>query len=159
MKKRSSQAGITLIEVIVGISIIAIAVVAIGLTVNAYVDARNALLVDAKAIYLAEEGYEIARAIRDDNWNTIDALSTDTYHYLAVSTTTIGISGSPEVIDTDYIRSFMLRALYRNSNNDIVESTAPGATLDAEGREIEVFVASPNGTSSFTGILTNIFVQ
>lgn len=151
-----AQSGITLVEVVVGISIIAAAVVAIGFSVNAYVDARAVLLTDVKATYLAEEGYEIVRALRDDDWNTIDALALDTLLYLDVSTTTIAIGGSPEVIDTDFTRSFVLRELYRNGSNDITSSTTAGATVDDEGREIEVYVNGPNGTTSFQAIFTNL---
>ena len=157
MATRSLQSGITLIEVIVGVSIIAVSLVAIGFSVTAYVDARSALLTNAKTAYLAEEGYEILRALRDEDWNTIDALPLNTTQYLAVSTTTIGVTNTPEVIDADFSRSFVVRPLYRNATDDVVSSTALGATVDDNGREIEINVIGPAGTSTFEAILTNLY--
>ncbi len=153
------QAGITLIEVVIGISIIGIAVVAIGYSVTQYVEARAALLNDAKAAYLAEEGYEIIRALRDSNWNTIEALTIGTTYYLDVSTTTIAVSNTPEVIDGSFRRSFVVQSVYRNASDDIVISTTPGASVDDGSREIEISVGGPNGTSSFEAVITNVFAQ
>lgn len=153
---RKGQSGVTLIEVLVGVSIVAVSLVAIGFSVNAYVDARTALLVNTKATYLAEEGYETLRAIRDTDWNTLDALAVDTEHYLSISTTTIAVSATPEVIDTDFHRSFILREVYRNASDDIVSSTTPGATVDDGSREATVYVGTPVGTSSLQAIITNI---
>jgi len=156
MKYATKEAGITLIEVVIGISIIAVAAVAIGYSINAYVSARAALLSDLKAAYLAEEGYELIRSIRDDDWMTLDALSLGALHYLDVSSTTATVTGTPEVIDGEYTRSFELNALYRNASDDVTTSGAPGATVDDGGRTLEVNVYGPNGTTTFEAIITNI---
>ncbi len=156
MRYRSKEAGITLIEVVIGISIITIAAVAIGYSINSYVSARAALLSDLKAAYLAEEGYELIRSIRDDDWMVIDALSLGTLHYLDVSSTTATVSATPEVIDGAYTRSFELEALYRNASDDVTTSGAPGATVDDGGRMLNVHVNGPNGTTTFEAIITNI---
>lgn len=159
MQGRSYQSGITLIEVIVAISIIASMVIAIGFSIITYVDARAALLTNTKTLYLAEEGYEILRALRDDDWNTIDTLTVDTYHYLDVATSTIGVTVTPEIIDGEYRRSFIVRDLYRDGTDDVTASTTSGATVDPDSREVEIFVASPLGTSSLHAILTNIHAE
>lgn len=156
MTARFLKSGVTLIEVLVGVSIVAVSLIAIGFSVNAYVDARAALLVNTRAVYLAEEGYETLRAIRDTNWNTLDALTVDTEHYLSISTTTISVSGTPEVIDTDFNRSFILREVYRNASDDIVSSTTPGAIVDDGAREVTIYVGTPIGTSTLQAIITNI---
>lgn len=153
----SRQAGVTLVEVVIGISIIAIAVVAIGYSVTQYVEARAALLNDAKAAYLAEEGYEIIRALRDTDWNTIEGLALDTTYYLDVSATTIGVTNTAEVIDGSFQRSFIVRAVYRNASDDIVTAATPGATIDDGSREIEITVSGPSGDSTFEAIITNLF--
>lgn len=155
--RSSAQSGVSLIEVITGVAIITIILVAIGFAVQTYVAARTTLLVNLKATYLAEEGYEIIRSLRDENWNTIDALPVNTTRYLSVSTTTRAITTTPEVIDTNFRRSFKLQSVYRNSNDDIVASTAPGAALDSETREVEMSVSGPNGTTTFEAILTNLY--
>lgn len=156
MRVTQQQAGVTLVEVMIGVSIIAVALVAIGYSVNAYVDARTALLNNLKSAYLAEEGYELVRSVRDDDWNTLDALSLDTLHYLAVSSTSATVTTVPEVIDVDYVRSFELHELYRGSDGDITGSTTFGASLDDDGRWLEVHVNGPNGTTTFQAIIANI---
>lgn len=156
MGARTQVAGVTLIEVLIGISILTVALLALGFSINAYVDARTALLNETKATYLAEEGYETIRAIRDTNWNTIDALSIGTTYYFELSTTTLAIGATPEVIDGSFRRSFVVRSVYRNASDDIVASTTAGASIDDGSREVQVFVAGPTGTTSLSAILTNI---
>ena len=131
--------------------------IAIGFSVQTYIEARKTLLVNLEVAYLVEEGYEIIRHIRDENWTTLSAVPINATRYLSVSTTTRAIATSPEVIDTDFRRSFKLQSVYRNSNDDIVAATAPGATLDSDAREVEVSVAGPNGTTTFEAILTNLY--
>lgn len=151
-----ATSGISLIEVMLAVSIVAAMVVAIGFSITTYVDARARLLDDTKALYLAEEGYEVLRAIRSNDWNDLDALTLDDYNYLDVSTTTADIGTSLEVIDGEFYRSFILREVYRDSDDDVTSSTTPGATVDTEILEVTIYVAGPNGTTSLTGLLANI---
>lgn len=150
------QAGITLIEVLIAMSIIATMLIAVGLSVTAYVNARSELLTDLKALYLAEEGYEILRALRDEDWNTLDGLARDTTHYLTVATTTLGVSAVPEVVDGSFTRSFQLREVHRDANDDITASSTPGASVDSEIVFVEVMVVGPTGTTTMTSLLSNI---
>ncbi len=142
---------------VIGIGIISVSLVAIGLSINTYVAARSALLNNLKATYLAEEGYEIIRAVRDTNWNTIDALTANGTYYLDVSGAAPAITTSPEIIDTNFRRSFVLRAVYRNGSDDIVSSTTVGAVIDDGSRQFDIFVAGPNGTTTFQAVLSNIY--
>ena len=159
MVDTQKQTGVSLIEVIVGIGIMSAMLVAIGFSILTYLDARAALLSNMKSAYLAEEGYELLRAFRDDDWDAFIALSTDTVLYFDLSTTTIAVSATPEIIDTDYRRSFIIRDLYRNSNDDVVASTTSGASVDSDSRIVEIYVANPNGTTSMQAILANVFAQ
>ena len=152
-----TQAGVTLVEVITGVAIVSVVLIAIGFSVQAYIEARRTLLINLEATYLAEEGYEIVRSIRDENWTTLSALPLNTTRYLSVSTTTRSITTTPEVTDTDFRRSFKLQSVYRNASDDIVASTAPGATLDSDARKVEMSVAGSNGTTTFEAILTNLY--
>ena len=154
--RTTRQSGVALIEVVVAIGIIATIVVAVGFSVNTYVTARSRLLTDLKTVYLAEEGYEIIRGLRDNNWSTLDALPTDTKEYLSVSTTSVGIGGGIEVIDGQYYREFVLQPVYRNASDDVVDASAPGATVDPEARIVSVSVGGPSGTSTFSAILANL---
>ena len=154
--RNHSQSGLTLIEVLIGISIIGGILVTIGLSVNAFVTARSELLVETQALYLTEEGVEITRALRNDDWNTVDAFTLDTPYYFAVATTTLAIGSTPEVIDNTFFRQVIFRSVYRNASDDIVASTTGGASVDGELREVEVSVGGPTGTTTLRTILSNL---
>ena len=153
---RTYEQGVTLIEVLIGISILAVTLIAIGFSVTSYVTARKELVSETKATYLTEEGYEILRAVRDTDWNTLEALTPNGTYYLAVSTTTLAVGNTPEIIDSSYRRSFVVKSVYRNATSDIVASGAPGATLDDGSRQFDISVAGPTGTTTFSAILTNV---
>ena len=153
---RLPQQGVSLIEVIMAMAIVSTIVAVVGYSITTFVDARSQLLHNTKAVYLAEEGYEILYALRHDDWSIIDALAIGSTHYLDVSTTTIAVSGTAEAIDGQYYRSFELADVYRDSNDDITDSSTAGAVIDDELREVTVSVFGPTGTSSLTAILSNI---
>ncbi len=148
------QAGVSLVEVMIAIAIIAIMIVVVGYSVLTYVDARTQLLDDTKGLYLAEEGVELLRALRDEDWNTIDVLTLgDTYGF-TVSTTTIGIAGAAEIIDGAFHRSFVVSEVRRDGNDDI--DLSGGGSVDPDTRSVTVSVFGPTGTTSLTSILTNV---
>ena len=151
-----NQQGVTVIEAIVAISIIGIMVVVVGFSVTTYVNARAQLVDNMKAVYLVEEGYEIIRALRDEDWGDLDSLTLGDRHYLDVSTTSIDFSSTPEIIDDTFYRSFVVWGVYRDADDDITSSTTPGATLDPDAKEIKVSVSGPYGTSSMRAILSNL---
>ena len=156
---RTRNHGVTLIEVLIALSIVAVILIVVGFSVTAYVDARKNLLTQTKTTYLLEEGYETLRAIRDTNWSTLSGLTVGTRYYFSLSTTTLAVNTTPEVIDGEYRRSFVVRSVYRNNSKDIVASTTSGATIDANSRQVDISVASSLGTSSASAILTNIHAQ
>lgn len=148
------QSGITLIEVMVAVAIIAIIAVTVGYSVTTYVQARAALLTDTKALYLAEEGYEILRVLRDEDWNNIDSLTLGNTYSFDVTTTTISLSNTVEVVDSEYYRSFKVSEIERDANDDITFSGFGSA--DSGARMVMVAVFGPTGTTSLSGVLTNI---
>lgn len=148
------QSGVSLIEVIIATSVVAIMIVAVGFSVTAYVSARAALLNDAKSLYLAEEGYEILRALRDDDWSVIEALTVgDTYSF-DMAPTTMAISPTIEVIDGEFYRSFVVDTVERDGNDDI--DFSGGGAADAGARLVTVSVFGPTGTTSLSAVLTNL---
>lgn len=162
MRYSSTQqktAGISLIEVVFGVTIISIALIFIGYTVTLFVEARHEMRAGAQALYLAEEGYELIRAVRNDSWSTIDGLSVDTPYTFDISTTTIAVGSTPEIIDGEFNRVFEVRELYRDGDDDVVASTTPGSTADDEAREVLIRVGYQYGTTTLRGIVTNIFVE
>lgn len=149
--------GIALVEVLLAVAIITVIGVAVSYSIISYTTARESLLTDVKTAYLAEEGYELMRALRNDDWSTFESLALDTPLFLSVSTSTIAIAGGSEVIDGTHSRQVILREVWRDSDDDITASTTVGASIDLDLRQVEVTVGGPSGTTTFTGILSNVF--
>lgn len=158
MKAKSQfyNRGISLVEVLVGVALIGVVGIFINITVTQFAQIRNNILTDTNKVYLTEEGYEIVRLLRDENWTNISSLSLNTPYYLQVSTTTLAIGGSSELIDGRYNRNFMVQSIYRNGSGNIVASTTAGATVDTDARELSVYVGDSNGTNTIKAILVNL---
>jgi hypothetical protein len=111
-----------------------------------------------KANLLAAEGQEMVRAVRDLNWNTLEALTIGNSYYLDIDPSTITLGTTPELIDSTYTRTVTVANAYRDGDDDLVASTAPGASIDADSRMVTVTVSWGSGESvTLTALLTNIF--
>ncbi|KXJ98309.1 MAG: hypothetical protein UZ19_OD1000741 [Parcubacteria bacterium OLB19] len=155
-KKQTNNRGVALVEVLIGVTLVTIIVAFVGLAVTQFVNTRNVILSDTKKMYLAEEGYEIVRYLRDENWSNVSSLTNDTYYFLQVSTTTLSIGGSSELIDGVYNRSFLVQPVYRGASGSIVDQAAAGAVLDSDTKKLIVYVSDTNGTTSVSALLTNL---
>lgn len=155
--KAPANRGVTLVEVIFGASIISMVVAVLLFSLNIMIQHKERLLQQSIALYKAEEGVELVRFLRDDDWTNISTLSTDTTYYLSVSTTTITTTGTPEV-EGDYLREFVLRDVYRDlTSDDIVASTTGSSYVDTDARWIEVSVGYQDGTTTLATLVTNLF--
>lgn len=144
---------ITLVEALVGVAIIGIILVfVIGSQELLFRSARQSLET-TKATYLAEEGQEYLRYMRDADWNQLKNLSTNTTYYFYRNGGTIVATTTPQVIDAKYTRSFVLKPLMRDSNNDL---TSSGGTSDAGGRIATVRVDWSSTYVSLDAIVSNI---
>lgn len=150
------ERGITIVEVIIGVAIAGLVIVFISHTITLFLVSSGATLQKTKALYLAEEGLEIMRYLRDEDWSTIDdELSNGTTYYLSVATSTLGTTTVPEVIDGIYTRSFELSEVRRdNATDDIVSS---GGSVDGGSRWVTFFVSYDSATVTMETLLTNIF--
>lgn len=155
--KRVVNRGVALVEVILGASIISMIIGAMFFGVTLMVEIRDRIITQNIALYKAEEGIELVRFLRDDAWANISGLSVDTTYYLAVTTTTIASSVTPEV-DGVYSRQFILREVHRDFAYDYtVASTTSGAYVDGGARWVEVSVGHPYGTTTLAALITDIF--
>jgi len=130
MSNKSDQAGFTVVEIMIGLTLFATIFLFIFETLTLYFENQNRILDHTKALYLAEAGQEYVRYVRDDDWATFSALTTGTSHYLDIATGTVSVSGSPEVIDGVFTRRFTIWPAYRNNSDDLVASTTSGASVD-----------------------------
>ena len=153
---QKTQTGLTLVEVVIGTAILGAVLVAISITLTLYLQSATVALENTKALYLAEEGIAFAQYIRSKDWANIEGLTAGTVYYFAVAGSDVTTSGTPEVIDTDYIRSVVFRDVYRNANDNIVASTTAGSVVDTDARYVHVHVDHGARREPLSALITNI---
>ena len=132
--------GISLIEVIVGATIISVVLLSLGAVAQFSIGASKISTERLQAVFLASETIEALKTMRDSNWTTRLAPLTagNTYYLLFVNdhyeTTTI----QPALIDGKFNRYFILESVNRDSStNDIVTS---GGTNDPDTKLVKAAV-------------------
>ncbi len=154
----TKYAGVTSIEVVLGVSLAGIIIVYSATSIVQFINTARDVTVQTQALYLAEEGLELVRYVRDNDWTDISALSLGSTQYLSVTSSDVTITGTPEVID-EFTRSFSVQNVYRNSSTfDIVASTTGGSVSDPDAKYVTATVSwgNPTKSVSLTTILTNI---
>ncbi len=156
--KTMKRRGVTAIEVVVGVSIAGIILVYAIYAITQFVNSARDVTVKTEALYLAADGIELIRFVRDSNWSTISNLNVNQTHYLSVATTSITVTNSPETVG-NLTRSFVVERVYRDAtSDDIVASTTAGAVQDTNARYITVTVASTNPVAqvSLSALVANL---
>jgi len=157
MHRFINHKGFSVVEVLIGLALFAVIFLSIYETLTLFFANQNRILEHTQALYLAEAGQEYVRYLRDDDWAAFDALTTGTTYYLAITNSTIDTSGTAEVIEGKYTRSFELNSAYRNGNDDLVPSTASGAVVDPESYLVTTQVTWGSGEQvQLEALLTNL---
>lgn len=154
----TQQRGVSSIEMVIGVSILGLILVYSIYTVTTYINNARSMAEKTEALYLAEDGLELLRFIRDGAWSNIDTLTSGTTYYLSVTPTTIQTTGTPEIIGM-YTRSFTLEPVYRDPvNDDIVASTTSGSVADPDSKYVTMMVSwgTPATDVSLVTILADI---
>ena len=149
MKKSFSNKGISVIEIIIGASIIAVTFV---ITIGVYSSLLNLsgeALPRIQSAMIADEGVQALRSLRDASFSSnIAGLTLDTPYYLVWSEVSHSFfaTTTPMVIDNTFYRTFTLSNMYRDEAQNIASS----GTLDTDGRlaTINVSFQKRNGTST-----------
>ena len=108
MFKKQKTRGVSLIEVIVGLSVIFVALVSVVGSYHFFLKVANSNTMVAKAEFLLEEGVESVRFIRDKSWGDFSGLSTETDYYLAFQDSTWSATTTNIYIDEFFERSFVI---------------------------------------------------
>lgn len=152
MRKPAEQ-GIALIEVLVGVAVASLVIGLIIYSVGLFFAGSKVAIERTQALYLAEEGIEILRYLRDDDWSTFDTdLTIGTTYYFDVTSAYVATTTSPEIIDSTYTRSFVLGAVERDGDDDITTS----GTVDTGSKHVTVTVAWGAESVVLETILTNL---
>lgn len=145
--------GFLLVDVIVGVSILAFCLLGIISVGQGFLRLSFQSFQGSQANFLLEEGAEVARAFRDTSWTDISGLTVGTKYYLNYSGGKWATSTAVTKLDHIFYRYFTVSDVNRdNTTADIVTS---GGTLDTGTRELTVHVEwlSSFGTSTKTAML------
>ncbi len=155
-----TTAGVTIAEVLIGAAIILLVGGAvIGVFVTSMGHYRQTPS-SVKAAFLAEEGLEAVKTLRDRSWQEeIADLNTNTPYGLVFDAAAgrWEATTTPQVVDGRFHRWFTLAEVTRN-NKDRIDSSG---TVDPGTRQVTLTVKWPsyNGTSSreVSAYLTDLF--
>ena len=155
-KLSSNQSGITLVEVIVALAVVLTA--GIGLLQLASFQTKAATLAsqETRAYFLADEGIEATRIVRDKGWSNLGNLQNGTSYYPVIQGGTWTLSTSSPGPINGYTRFVTLYQVFRDANGNIAASGA----ADANTRRLKIQVQwTPEGggtqTISLETYLTN----
>lgn len=165
MKKQKYKKGIMLVEILVAVFIFSIVLGILITTNNLYLRGASSNLKLVKATYLAEEGMEALKIMRDTDWSNFSNLKNDVEHYFYFSTgasSTWLATSSTFYKNIDSIdRWFILEEVCRNGEDKIDECDI--GTVDSDIKKGSVFVSWEDGgeiiTKSMSTYLTNIITE
>ncbi len=151
--------GASLVEVIIGSAILTIVFISLGGAAQYLLRFSQDANTRIRSAFLASEGIEVARLLRDQSWNTaIAPLSVGTPYYLEFSGTAWRATTTPVIVDGVFARTFVLNQVSRDAFDDIVSS---GGTNDTDARKVTVTVTwSSRGIQRqdiISTYLTNLF--
>ena len=157
-KRSPAQAGMGLIEIIIGSAIILSAILAANTTYTTYTQYALANEKNVQAAYLLEEGVEVTYFLRDKSWTAnIASLSPATAYYLNFIGGTWATTTTPVYVDGQFLRKINVALVNRDSNDDI----AGAGTNDPNTRKITVsidyFQGHATTTKSLSTYITNIY--
>lgn len=155
----SRKSGFGLVEILVVSSMVSVAVIGFAQVAQLslrLLDREKSVL---EATYIAEEGMEGMRALRDAGWTSnIASLTNGTTYYIS-ATSTWSVATAPQAfMNGKYARTIVLNAVSRDASDHIAAS----GTLDNGTRKVTATVSwfDRNATTSVSvsGYLTN-FLQ
>ena len=148
----------SVVEVIVGCSILLLGFLALMASYRVYIQSTFSGISRIQSSYLLSEGAEVARILRDTNYNNIKNLSTTTSYYINWNGTAWATSTSPSMVDGVFQRKISVSDVFRDSNSNIVSS---GGTYDSQIKNITISVSwrdsNATTTKSISTYLSNIF--
>lgn len=142
---RHQQRGVSAVEVVLGVSLLAVIVLFSTDAVVRFVS-QGAVQVDrVRALYLAEEALEVARFLHDEDWGDIQALTNGTQYYIDWNQSPVELTATPLLVDGKFAQTLTFSAVERNIVSDIVpagtgtvdpDTRLVTATVSWEGRDV-----------------------
>jgi len=156
------EAGISLVEVVIGTALILLSLVGLASAYSFYLKAGLKNTANLKAAFLLQEGVEAVTLLRDTSWSSFSALTAGAAYYLYWNGSAWVATTTPALVDAIFTRTFTLDTVYRRTaDKDIVASSSPDAkSEDAGTRLLTVRVtasSSPALNKQVQTYLTNLF--
>ena len=153
------QKAFSLVEAVIAITIFSLVLLALFVLWNFILGYSLGSTNRVQATYLAEEGIEAVKVIRDRGWtDNISTLDTDQIFYLEFNGTSWYATTTNVFIDSMFERTVLLENVERDINSDIVET---GLDVDPETRKVTVAVSwsykGATSTKSVSTYITNVF--
>lgn len=127
--------GISIVEVVISSAIIAISVVGIVTALQSFLIISLGNSEKTQAVLMLEETSEVVQYIRDKGWSAnINYLDDQTDYYIVWNGLDYSLTDSPQLEKGKFTRKLVFEEVYRDSNDDIVES----GTLDEGTRKVVV---------------------
>ena len=150
--------GLTLVEVLVGVFLIAIIILSVAqvsfIALKALKDKDDKI----KALSYAKEGMEIVRYLRDESWSlNIANLNLDTNYYFDNSSGKWSLTQTnPGLLEGKFKRFVVFKSVMRDSNDNIVSS---GGLNDPKTRKVIVTVLWDDDKKnvSISAYITDLF--
>lgn len=154
-----AQAGMGLVEIVIGVSILSIGIMALISSYNVYVKFAFANQKNVEAGYLLEEGLEAVAFLRDKGWSAnIAPLSTTTTYYLTWNGSNWATTTTAQYVDGEFLRKINIANVNRDGSDRISSTTG---ALDPNTKQITATVSYFQGhattTKSASTYITNIY--
>lgn len=157
MKPTQPSKGFSLVEVLVAATILLVVVLSITRVFSGYVVSSRGSIDSLKAAYLAEEGIEAVKIMRDTGWASSTAYLAGTYR-IAWNGSTWATTTSTMLIDNLFDRTILIEPVYRDSVTKDIETSG---TVDPGTKKVTVSVSWNSGagttTKALTTYITNLF--
>jgi prepilin-type N-terminal cleavage/methylation domain-containing protein len=101
--------GFSLLELVIAIAIFAFGSFAMGAMLIDSSVSTNISIERTEALFYAKEGLEAVRSIRDNDWNTVSAL-TDGNHGITISSSTWNFNNVADTLNTKFTRTIYISA-------------------------------------------------
>ncbi len=151
------QAGMALVEILIGSAIISVGILAAISSFNAYTNYALANQKNIQAGYLLEEALEAVTFLRDGGWTAnISRFSTTTTYYLAFTGSAWATTTTPQYVDGEFLRSVRVYDVKRNGLDVISSSGTFDPNTKLVTATVDYFQGHATTTKSISTYITNI---
>ncbi len=157
-KNLSRERGFSLVEVIVAVSIAVFSILAVWRVYTLFIKISLSNPALFQASFLAEEGIEAVKFMRDSSWDSnITPLTPGISYTLIFDGVTWGVTTTPTFISNQFDRRVSVTNVYRDGSGNIADA----GSLDANTKKVLVTVSWQKDMSTTTREITtyvsNIF--